>query len=87
MKYLKTFNEKLKGDEPYEEKDIQRISDIIKKSDGDKEKQIQLATLMANKITDVEKAERRGNAAEKKKRPELANIFFKRMRVLKRSKK
>lgn len=42
---------------------------------------------MANKITDFDKAKRRGLAAQAEKRPELAKIFLKRAKELKSSAK
>ena len=48
-----------------EPKDIKRILDIIKKSNGDDVKAAKLAETMANKIKDMDKLERRYNAAVK----------------------
>ncbi len=68
-------------------KDVMRIEDIIAKADGDRKKEEQLAQLMANKITDMDKAERRGNVAEGENYHNIAAIFFKRYRELKKASK
>jgi hypothetical protein len=62
----------------YDDKDEQRILDIIDKADDNKIKARQLAQTMANKITDAEKAMRRYRAAEDHNYHDLALIFYKR---------
>jgi hypothetical protein len=47
-----------------EEKDLMRIRDIITKSKGNKEKELQLSRNMAKSITDPSKASRRSDAAD-----------------------
>lgn len=80
---MKSFDQFLDSlNEAFDPKDEMRISDIVTKSKGDEAKQIQLATAMANKITDVEKAERRGEAAEDQGLEELASIFYNRANQL-----
>jgi len=81
MKHLKNFQifERYMG---VDAKDVVRIQDIIDKSRGDKGKQHQLASNMANKITDYDKAIRRGRAAEDIGRTDLADIFFGRAKEL-----
>lgn len=49
--------------ESFDPKDEKRVQDFFIKSDGDMDKVIRLAQTMAKKITDVEKAIRRGEAA------------------------
>ena len=53
----------------FEDKDAQRIKDIVTKSGGDKTKEIRLAKAMADKITSKQKAIRRAEAAA-----EIGNI-------------
>jgi len=65
-----------------EDKDTARIEGIIAKAKGDKDKEVQLATNMANAITDREKATRRGKAAEQLNFHNIAKIFLDRARVL-----
>ena len=72
--------------EAYEEKDQQRIKDILGKSAGSLEKAKNLANSMATKITDYEKAVRRGEAADDFY-PEISYIFYDRAADLKGEKK
>jgi len=58
------------------EKDARRIADIIHKSQGSKEKKLQLTRQMAKSITNLDKAMRRGNAAFKIHQKEVADVFF-----------
>lgn len=62
------------------DKDEMRIRDIVRKSNGDEAKQIQLASNMAKAITDKHKAFNRGTAAVHVlgKNSEIAKIFFRR---------
>lgn len=62
--------------EAFDEKDHSRIQGIIAKAKGDEEKEIALATTMANSITDIAKANRRGEAAEEAGHPHIANVFY-----------
>lgn len=64
-------------------KDVMRISDIVKKSGGDKEKAAALARTMASRITDYYKAHRRAMAASEAGHPDLAEIFRTRSMQLK----
>jgi hypothetical protein len=60
-------------------KDTKRIQDIITKGNGRRTtKALSLANTQANRITDLTKAIRRGNAATDLNAPELAQIFYKR---------
>ena len=47
-------------------KNYKRVSDIVKKSDGDKEKAIRLSTTQANRITNEYKAINRAMSAKEK---------------------
>jgi len=58
-------------------KNYQRIKDIINKTD-DFDKQIQLARLQANKITNEYKAINRAFAARELKQEHLFEVFFRR---------
>lgn len=58
-----------------DDKDTLRIKGIIDKAKGDKSKEIQLATIMANSIDNKEKANNRANAATKLNLPHIAEIF------------
>lgn len=66
------------------DKDEKRIRDIVTKSNGNPMKQLQLATNMANSITDKNKAFDRGTAAVHVlgKDSEVATVFFQRAREL-----
>jgi len=67
----------------YDSKDEKRIKDLFAKSKGDDAKLLQLAKSMAKKITDPEKAVRRGNAAKTIiDEPKLTNIFHDRAKEL-----
>ena len=59
-------------------KDVMRITDIVRKSDGNKSKALSLAEQMAKSITDGFKALRRARAAEAERQKEIADIFFQR---------
>jgi len=48
----------------FEDKDLMRLTTLFTRSKGDMAKLTQYAQNMANKITDITKAERRANAAE-----------------------
>jgi hypothetical protein len=83
------FNEQSKnprssssGNASYDEKDMRRIEDIIKKAGGNREKEERLATIMANKITDKAKAIRRAKAAEDENYHNIAKIFYNRAKML-----
>ena len=67
--------------EAYEQKDQQRIEDIVTKSGGDINKAESLAKSMAAKITDYEKAKRRAEAAQDFM-PKIAPIFYERAKEL-----
>jgi hypothetical protein len=56
-------------------KDTMRIKDIVRKSNGDENKQLSLARQMANSITDQWKAMRREYAAIQENLPRIARIF------------
>ena len=66
----------------YEDKDVVRIEGIVAKAKGDRDKENQLATNMANSITDGAKALRRGRAAEEQNFHNIAKIFFDRAKTL-----
>jgi hypothetical protein len=77
QKELQTLEESLRElNEAFDPKDEMRISDIVKKSGGDKNKQISLASTMAKVIKDADKATRRAEAAESLGYPYLAEIFY-----------
>lgn len=63
-------------------KDTNRIEGIINKANDNKEKQEQLARTMASRIKDGRKALQRGNAAEDKNYPDIAQIFFDRAKEI-----
>lgn len=83
---------KISFQESYVQKDINRINDIVTKSskvtangiEPDEMKMVQLALVMANKITEPQKALGRGLAAEKVlgKENKLSPIFYKRAKDL-----
>lgn len=60
------------------EKNFQRVRDIVKKSDGDIEKQNQLARTQANKITNEAKAVNRAIAAKELGYENICDVFFRR---------
>jgi|GEM_PF-4641598 len=60
----------------YTDKDLQRVMDIVKKANGNKAKEIQLATAMANSITDKSKIFGRYAAAEDNNYHDIAKIFY-----------
>lgn len=62
----------------YDAKDEKRIQDIMTYSKGSMSKALQLAQVMANKITDYDKCIRRANAAEADNYHNIANVFYKR---------
>lgn len=66
----------------YDYKDEMRIQGLIKRSKGDYDKMLQLATNMAQSITDTDKALRRANAAKRAYQYEVAGIFQYRYRQL-----
>lgn len=65
------------GTEP-DNKDAERIDDLVKKGggDADSDKSLALASQMAKSIKDGEKAYRRGAAAKEIGYKKIANIFF-----------
>ena len=66
----------------FEPKDEMRIQGIIDKSNGDRNKEVRLARLMANKILDVAKARRRAYAAENENYHNVAKVFYDRVKEL-----
>ena len=62
-------------------KNYNRIKDILEKTE-DVDKQIKLAQLQANKITNEDKAINRANAAKDLKQEHLFDVFFRRAYVL-----
>lgn len=69
----------------YEEKDLNRVIDILKKSKGSDDKIRALITRMANSITDKQKAYRRGEAVDQVtggEGAEWAKIFYDRAEEL-----
>ena len=59
-------------------KNYTRITDIVKKSEGDKEKEVRLAEQMAKKITDEHKCINRAMAAKEMGHDHLFDVFFRR---------
>lgn len=57
---------------------LTRIKDIVSKSEGVIEKQIKLATVQANRITDEEKALERALLAKELGHIEIFEVFFQR---------
>ena len=79
----KKEQERLKElNESFDEKDEKRITDLIAKAKGDRDKENQLARAMANVIKDADKAIRRGEAAEDQNAYSVAKIFFDRAEEL-----
>lgn len=66
----------------FNDKDAKRIADLVKKAGGSKAKEVQLAEVMARTITDADKAERRGLAAEDENFHSVAAVFFGRAKAL-----
>ena len=66
----------------FNDKDAKRIADLVKKAGGSKAKEVQLAEAMARTITDADKAERRGRAAEDENFHSVAAVFFARAKAL-----
>lgn len=66
----------------FDSKDEMRIADIVTKSKGSAFKAEQLAHNMADKITDCDKALRRGLAAEMIGELKIARVFFARYGAL-----
>jgi uncharacterized protein YunC (DUF1805 family) len=66
----------------FEEKDTQRIKDIITKSKGSTEKELALSLTMAKKIGDGRKALQRAAAASALEREDIADIFTTRAKEL-----
>lgn len=60
----------------FEMKDAKRIADILTKSKGSLSKALQLASVMATRITHADKALRRARAAEDVNEHKIAAIFF-----------
>ena len=84
MKHVMLFEQFVAEKNPaeVEMKDMMRINDIIRKSGGDKEKALALATTMASRITDRYKAVRRAKAASEAGRSDLAQVFNDRSKEL-----
>jgi len=59
-------------------KNVKRINDIKSKSKGDEDKEIQLATTQANRITVKGKSLNRFRVAEYLNYPKIADIFMRR---------
>jgi len=66
----------------YDDKDLYRIQDILDKSKNNPQKRTALARNMANKITDWDKALRRGYAAKSLNLDGIAELFFMRAKQL-----
>ena len=64
------------------QKNYTRVKDIVSKSAGDKEKEIKLARLQANKITDEHKALNRARAASELGYDNIFEVFFRRAYAL-----
>ncbi len=60
------------------QKNYTRVRDIIKKSEGNKEKEISLASRQANLIKDEHKAINRAMAAKSLNNEEVFDVFFRR---------
>lgn len=69
------------------DKHLMRVNDIIKKSNGDKAKQLQLTKLMADKITTVDKAYGRYLVAEAQGYIEMSEIFLNKYNEMTQSRK
>ncbi len=82
FKLFEAVNEK--GGMDPDQKDNDRIDNIVKKAGGDanSEKALNLSVQMASAIQDGEKAHRRGAAAKEMKYSKIANIFFSRAKEL-----
>jgi hypothetical protein len=59
-------------------KNYTRIEDIITKSNGDKDRQMKLAQIQADRITDEHKCINRAMAAKEMGHEHLFDIFFRR---------
>jgi len=81
MKF-KTFEQFETVNEYHSAKDDLRIKDIISKADGSEEKELSLATTMANSIKDVEKCLGRAEAAKDSGKYEIAKIFLDKAKLL-----
>lgn len=66
----------------YDDKDLYRIQDILDRSKNNPQKRTALARNMANKITDWDKALRRGYAAKSLNLDGIAELFFMRAKQL-----
>lgn len=82
IKTFKQFEAKKYTDKDME-KDVMRIDDMVKKSDGDDKQLLRLAQTMASRITSYDKAYYRGLAAEDQNYNDVAKIFFNRADELK----
>ncbi len=60
------------------DKNYLRVKDIVKKSDGNKEKMISLCRVQANRITDEHKCINRAMAAKEIGESDIFDIFFRR---------
>ena len=78
---VKEYNDR-RNNKNWEPKDEMRIQGIIDKSNGDRNKEVRLARLMANKILDVAKARRRAYAAENENYHNVAKVFYDRVKEL-----
>ena len=58
------------------QKNFERVTDIVTKSGGNKEREDTLARVQANRITDENKALNRANAAKILKHENIFEIFF-----------
>lgn len=57
-------------------KNYDRVSDIITKSNGDKDTQVKLSKIQANRITDEAKAINRAIAAKEAGNNDIFEVFF-----------
>lgn len=60
------------------QKNYTRVSEIVKKSDGDRDREIRLAQTQANRITDEHKCINRAMAAKEMGHDHLFDVFFRR---------
>ena len=61
----------------FEDKDMRRINDMVRKTEGDVPKMLKLAQNMANSIDDVAKAKRRADAAKSMFKTSKSGVFNK----------
>lgn len=67
---------------PEYEKNLMRIKDIVRKSNGDSKKMVNLAKQQTSRITNEIKALYRGKVAEDENQHEIAEIFYRRAHEL-----